>query len=201
MKRLDLIDDDTLKSKADPYSENTIFYFTVEPPQKPNNAKRAEIYKDFKDLQNKYTLNLNNLNRSLKELKEKGTKNNVNIGIIQNINEALNDNASEVKKDLSKMTLAELENCLGKWDIELNSNWLLKFSELDYRVCEDKFNKDKNDKLKDLADKQKRLENEYTEAEKESKEIKFQRENLNKDSTEQSSRNNLQKELEKKKIS
>lgn len=195
MENLDL-NDDELKSKADPYSEKNIFHFTVKPPQKPNNAKRAEIYKDFENLQNKYIRNLEYLKSSLIDLMEKGTKNNVNIGIIQSINEAQNDCTFELKNDLSKMTLAELENCLGKWDIEQDSNWLVKFSQLDYRVSEDKFNKDKKDKLKSLTIKKESLENELTEAEKELAGINLQLENLNKDIT--SPKNNQQKELEQK---
>lgn len=195
MENLDL-NDDELKSKADPYSEKNIFHFTVKPPQKPNNAKRAEIYKDFENLQNKYIRNLEYLKSSLIDLMEKGTKNNVNIGIIQSINEAQNDCTFELKNDLSKMTLAELENCLGKWDIEQDSNWLVKFSQLDYRVSEDKFNKDKKDKLKSLTVKKESLENELTEAEKELAGINLQLENLNKDIT--SPKNNQQKELEQK---
>ncbi len=199
MKSLDLIDD-ALKSEADPYSEITIFHFTVKPPQKLNSAKRAEIYKDFDNLQNKYTSNLNNLKRSLNELMEKGMKNEANVGIIQDLKDALNDCSSESKNILSQMTLPELENCLEKWDIEQDSNWLLKFSELDYRVCEDKFKKDKEDELKDLDTKKESIENECTEVEKELREIKLQLENLNKGTTEQSLKSN-KKELEQKRNS
>lgn len=178
------LSNDELKAKAEPYSEKTIFHFRVLPPQKPNGTKPAKIYSDFEKLQSNYKSNLTNLNRSLTDLLEKAQKNGTNIGVRQEIEEFLNECRSDLNKDLRKMALAELEDCLKKWNDESDqnnsSNCFFKFYDLDYRVREDEYDKNKKSTLAKLKNEESDIKKEIEKKTKELSDINVQLENLTK---------------------
>ena len=127
----------------EPYSLETVFKYIVNPPQKPKNAERAAIYKDYEHLEKSHKNQ--NISRMLKELEDLLKKDVLKNG--PGLKKKITDTKVEIEKEqkitLNRLPMNELEDTLSKWDQSKENNWVQILINLKVGVNELIFNENK----------------------------------------------------------
>lgn len=132
----------------EPYSLETVFKYNVNPPQKPKNAERAAIYKDYEHLEKNHKNQ--NISRMLKELEDLLKKEVLKNG--PGLKKKITDTKVEIEKEqkitLNRLPMNELEDTLSKWDQSKENNWVQILINLKVGVNELIFNENKENDIR-----------------------------------------------------
>ncbi|NVJ53922.1 MAG: hypothetical protein HWD90_09495 [Campylobacteraceae bacterium] len=136
------------------YIKEINFSWEVLPPSKPNNAKKANLYNDFEELDRQFKEYLEILNRVLTDLeKESGV-----ISFFMGANRKAKQNLKKIEEykdlDLSKLSIVDLEKFIEVefkefFESIIKSNTDFKENKK-RKEAEDKWNRDKEQKTKTL---------------------------------------------------
>ena len=131
----------------EPYALETVFKYTVNPPQKPKNAEKAKIYKDFERLdQDHKNQNIKRMLKELEDLLEKDVLKNA-PGLKKKINETKSEIEKEKNIIFNQLSMSELEDYLSKWDQSKENNWVQILIDLKVGVSELIFNEKNKDEI------------------------------------------------------
>ena len=131
----------------EPYALGTVFKYTVNPPQKPKNAEKAKIYKDFERLdQDHKNQNIKRMLKELEDLLEKDVLKNA-PGLKKTINETKSEIEKEKNIIFNQLSMSELEDSLSKWDQSKENNWVQILIDFKVRVSELIFNEKNKDEI------------------------------------------------------
>ena len=137
----------------EPYSLETVFKYIVNPPQKPKNAERAKIYKDYEHLEQCHkNQNIKRMLNELEDLLEKDVLKN-GPGLKKKITDIKIEIEKEQKIALNRLPMSELEDSLSKWDQNKEDNWVQILIDLKVGVNELIFNEKKETDIRSKKSK------------------------------------------------